>query len=211
MNNYKIISLEKDQKRREALIKNLKSLNISNFEIINAVNGLDLNDNVLSNAIIELDDWWRNNKVRKNGYACTLSHIKAIKKARKDNLEYVIVLEDDCYLEKDPKTFIPDFEWDMIFIGSVFDKEIKNNISRIQKIHYTHCVMIHQKFYNKLIEYYKKYTDVIDETLNYSNIFKENNIFGINGHAYQNSKDSNILNTDNKLGIYGKETYKKQF
>lgn len=99
-----IINLEKRQDRKETLEKQLKQYNIRNYEFLNAVDGekLDIDPVSLPPEVNrphlgeEFQHHFSNNEI-----ACLQSHINAIKKAKEEDLDYVIILEDDVVLCED--------------------------------------------------------------------------------------------------------------
>ena len=103
--------------------------------------------------------------------AITRSHIKAIKKAQKLNLEKVLILEDDIVFltidEKDPFYFInkavsdvekiPD--WDILYLGGTLHQ---NSISleseflmKVDSILGIQAYILHNRAYNKFLKLYQ--------------------------------------------------------
>ena len=84
------INLERSKYRRAKMEAQLNKYNIKNHKRIEAVDGNKLDfskykDNCNDITVYEL--------------ACTLSHIKAIKTAHNDNVDYALIMEDDCNFE----------------------------------------------------------------------------------------------------------------
>lgn len=84
------INLNRSSKRKQFFKEQINQYNIENHHRIEGMDGknLDINDykNKLENiTVYEL--------------GCTLSHIKAINMASKNNDEYALILEDDCSFE----------------------------------------------------------------------------------------------------------------
>lgn len=86
------INLNRSYERKEFMINQFSKYNIKNTKRIEAVDGDNLD------TIFKEKDYLSQNNKKLNNYekACTLSHIKAIKTAYDDELEYVIIMEDDC-------------------------------------------------------------------------------------------------------------------
>jgi GR25 family glycosyltransferase involved in LPS biosynthesis len=89
------INLDRSKNRRDKLEKILNNNNLKNKRI-EAVDGknLDINEIKKNHKIINI----KKNELT-NAIGCTMSHIKAIKAAYNDGLEYVIIIEDDCNFE----------------------------------------------------------------------------------------------------------------
>lgn len=104
--NYKIfiINLEDRVDRKQSTESQLKKYNIDNYEFIEAIDGnkLDIDPVSLPN---DIDRKHLGKKFRRhfsnNEIACVQSHIKAIKKAKELDLDYVIILEDDIIICED--------------------------------------------------------------------------------------------------------------
>ena len=120
--NIVVISLERAKERREYIKSQLASLNIEAI-IMDAVDGQNLTDNQ-KNTSIKNPGKWRDKELFKPGeLGCLYSHIKAIKYAKENRWEDVIILEDDVILSKDFVRginflfrIIPK-DWEHIFLG----------------------------------------------------------------------------------------------
>ena len=77
-----IVNLKKDEKRRENIIREVKKQNLANYEIVDAVDGNELNQNELNNVTFKnkrhLNPW--NSKMSPSQIGCALSHIKIYEK-----------------------------------------------------------------------------------------------------------------------------------
>ncbi len=135
------INMEKSKNRLDHMKKNLNKYGLS-YKRINAIDGLNRSEiiNYLFDPyIIKLID---HNKSILNGktrdhrikeIACILSHLKAIRTAYDDDLEYVIITEDDVnfddFLKKESEFLnaiqsLPN-DWDIVQITSTNQKVIK--------------------------------------------------------------------------------------
>lgn len=87
------INLERSLKRKEYFENQLKIYNISSHTRVPAIDGSSTNflNNINGLRII--------NTCTNSELACSLSHIKAIRKAKLLNLDYVLIMEDNCNFE----------------------------------------------------------------------------------------------------------------
>jgi len=92
-----VINLKKDTERRKKMEDQLNKYNL-NFEIIDAVNGKDLDiEQLKKDNIIKVTD-----TQYKNGeYGCYLSHYNIWKKFSETNKKFALIFEDDVVLSKD--------------------------------------------------------------------------------------------------------------
>lgn len=130
-----IISLERHENRRNTLFADLRTagFDTSKIELINAINGNDLNINELAiNRIISNTFIDPNGLLTKAIYGCALSH-QAVYKRFIDtpNVETALVLEDDASLTHTGlRTLFPNsnayqkffeekniFDWEIIMVG----------------------------------------------------------------------------------------------
>lgn len=146
-----VINLKKDTKRLELILDQFKKLNITNFEIVEAVYGKDLTQEELN---LKYESKSASRIVRELSppeIGCALSHIKVYHKIIKEN-KRCLILEDDVIISDTFKNFI-DIEIedssDIIFFGATtsnceheklpksyeykdirYSKNYKNHISR---------------------------------------------------------------------------------
>lgn len=121
--NIFIINLERRSDRKIDMIKKLKSRNISGYEFINGIDGIEPH-------IIEKYNELKNNHktqiVSSGHFACLLSHIKAIGEAKSRGYSNIMILEDDVVLCDDfinqlKKINIPSY--DMVYLGGIINKK----------------------------------------------------------------------------------------
>lgn len=121
------INLEIRKDRKMACIRHANTFRFEQ-EFIKAVDGDTLNiPELLEEKIIDdhfLDPGGVN--CTKGTYGCSLSHIKAWKKAYDDGAEVALFLEDDyvispfvdvSYITRDMKNYIMNCDWDILFLG----------------------------------------------------------------------------------------------
>ena len=135
------ISLKNRIDRRKKIKKHLKNRKIK-FEFFNAI---------------------RNKKDPARG--CLQSHLEIIKKAKKDKLKAVMILEDDCFFTKKPTLEIPPNNWDMLYLGGnleeVIEKKDGDHWFRM-RCWTTHSYIIKNTLYDIVIKGLKKYEREVD-------------------------------------------------
>ena len=111
-------------------------------------------------------------KHTKGAIGCGRSHIKALKKAKDKNLDYIIIMEDDIELKKDKiEKYFDEIErlknWDVIILSGHGKKiPYKNNISKAIAIKTTGMYIIKKKYYNKLIDNFQESIDNMERLNN---------------------------------------------
>lgn len=176
--NIIIISLERAKERREKIESQLSVLNIDAI-IMNAVDSQNLSENE-KNKIIHLEDGWRYGEKFKPGeIACTMSHIKALQIAEKENWPYLIVLEDDVILAEDFQkrikilfSIIPQ-DWEHIYLSGIprigfMPPPMINFPNTVPSIftECTHSMIIRNNSYNKIINYLQMFETTTDDSYN---------------------------------------------
>jgi glycosyl transferase, family 25 len=155
-----IVNLKKDKDRRKHIVDELTKQKILNYEIIEAINGNELNhQDIINNSFrnkIGLNPW--NTKMSASQIGCALSHIKIYRKFVKTKYEFALILEDDAI-------FINNFEnilLNFIINNFKFKKQIillselkqfyKKPLSKIEKyelVDVTNAFFTHAYFINK--------------------------------------------------------------
>ena len=96
---------------------------------------------------------------------CLKSHLNILKQAKKDKLNNILILEDDCKFLK--KCYLPEIptNWDMLYIGgninAIYDYSNPNWIKGT--IWTTHSYAISHKIFDKLITNLEKYEEEVDK------------------------------------------------
>ncbi len=121
--NIFIINLPRRLDRKEQMIHKLQEENISRYNFIEAFDGLNPE---INNQFIELKNKKNLKIVTAGHYACLLSHIKAIKFAKKKKYKSIMILEDDVFFEKDfliklNNLILPEF--DFLYLGGIMSKK----------------------------------------------------------------------------------------
>lgn len=156
--NIFLINLKHRTDRLKKMEILLNSFNIE-YNLFSAINGHIHTDNF--NKLIDT-------KITSLGaYGNLLSNIEIIKKAKKNNLEYVIIFEDDLFFHKNFKrlldniNFVPS-DWKIIYLGSSQKIGTINFIEK-QKYYYkanqsrgTFAYIVKCDIYDELIEIWEK-------------------------------------------------------
>ena len=110
---------------------------------------------------------------------CHLSHLAVLKKARELGLSNVLIFEDDFEFIVDKETFYTQLktffdskiDYDVLFLSyHIYGGEIiplNETISRSDGIQSASGYIVHQKFYDKLIENLEEGYKLLEETNNY--------------------------------------------
>lgn len=121
--NIFIINLPRRPDRKQEMINKLSKQNISQYKFIEAFDGLDLEINRQYLKIKQIN----NNYICTPGhFGCLLSHIKAIRLAKKCNYKYIMILEDDVFFNDNffnelANLQIPEF--DILYLGGIMSKK----------------------------------------------------------------------------------------
>lgn len=138
-----IVNLKRRPDRREVIEKRLRNLCITNYEIIDAVDGKELPEDLTGiydeDSSIEI-----HRKLEKSEIGCALSHVNIARKVIEQNLDYAIILEDDAELTLEFKEFIKNFnlepnKFDFLMFGCFssnqwFNCKLKTNIAPYELI-----------------------------------------------------------------------------
>ncbi len=198
-NKVLIINLERRPDRKKNITQKIIKNNINQYEIINAVDGRDVN---IQNEYTYLFKNKNTHIVNSGHYACLLSHINTIKYAKKNNFNSIMILEDDVifddnFMELINKIDVPDF--DILYIGGITNElkffpdgwgkcdEIMGAYAYIIKSHMYDIILnlvsdkkycIDIAFNEYIIKKYKVYilNDLIKTNLDSSDTSDKNNI-----------------------------------
>jgi hypothetical protein len=117
-----IINLKRRIDRKIEIINKLNKYCLNNYEFIDAIDGKE------KNILNEYDKLKNDTNIVNSGhYGCLLSHIKAITRAKNENLKSVLIIEDDVIFSDDfyskiNSTLVP--KYDLLYLGGIID-EIK--------------------------------------------------------------------------------------
>lgn len=112
--------------------------------------------------------------VSKGDIGCCLSHAKAARLAKINELENYLVYEDDCeHIDNFNELFpaymsqVPD-DWHILYMGGSINGTkhfVHNNIVRATNIFTTHAVAFNHTVYDSLIEIWEKQNEKVDIAL----------------------------------------------
>lgn len=92
---------------------------------------------------------------------CSLSHIKCLEEAKKNNWSHVLIMEDDIYFvnKERCKNLIEkyiDYDYDVLFLGAwIRDNKyskIDDNLIKIKNAYTSHSYIVKSHYYDKLIQ-----------------------------------------------------------
>lgn len=176
--NIVVISLERAKERREKIKSQLASLQIEAI-IMDAIDNQNLTESE-KNKKIHLQDGYRFGELFKPGeIACTMSHIKALRIAKKENWPYLIVLEDDVILAEDFEKrikilsqIVPN-DWEHIYLSGIprlgfMPPPMINFVNVVPSVftECTHSMMIKNTAFGKVIDYLSLFKTTTDDSYN---------------------------------------------
>lgn len=183
-----VINLDHRKDRLVSITQELEKVGITDWERFPGIIPKAIPEQFLKNKDI---------KYRIGARGCLLSHLEILKKAKKENLEYILILEDDTIFKNDVGILKSQLKnnWDMIYLCGNHDKlkKINKNLAKINYTLTTNAYLVHSKIYDFLIENLEKCNREID--VFYANIHSKNNCYAIvPSLAYQKPDYSDILN-----------------
>ncbi len=141
---------------KDLIDKYRSDIELKNIYCINLNNRLDRKKHIIQefdNQLLDIN-FYHTNKHKNPEIGCLESHINIIKLAKKNNFEYVFIIEDDCkFLDPIILKNIPN-NWQMLYLGGCVKNIIEHyNITwkRVESW-YAHAYIIHSSIYDKIIE-----------------------------------------------------------
>lgn len=216
-----IISLERAKKRREKMKSQLTDLNL-NAVIMDAVDGQKLSEIQLNKNIYNPNGWRNGEKFKPGEIGCIMSTINAIKLARENKWEEVIIMDDDVILSEDFQKGIefclriiaPD--WQHIFLGGhiymmpapVFQPSV---IPSYFKVSGSYCYILRKNAYDTFLEELSLFELPVDDAIEkiYLKEQKIKSYIFFPFLAYPNENDSYIWNKNNTGKIHPSFKYFK--
>ena len=157
---YKVcINLDRRPDRWDTMRETFARFGIRAVERLAAVDGRD----------IHLPE--RLSHLRPVDYACTLSHLLAVKQARRMNAPSVLIFEDDCLFDPDFVAKFPGHmrqvpaDWDILFLGGYHfapPVPVSENIVRAVATLTAHAYAVRQTIYADFIELNENPPAIID-------------------------------------------------
>jgi GR25 family glycosyltransferase involved in LPS biosynthesis len=202
-----IINLEHRKDRKDSVIKQLEKENITNYEFITAVNG---NDDEIINLF---------KNIRKNGskigtlghLGCLLSHKKVLMKAKEDNVNSFMILEDDIilkdgFINRLNSICIPD--WECIYLSAPLEekKMFLNGWAKHYKYCTTHAMIIKASIIDYLLQLLENNDDYIDRIYSYT-LQKHKKTYLLNDIVLTSDVNDTNTSRKNKKFLYMIKNY----
>ena len=195
-----IVNLKKDKNRRKNIIREVEKQNLTNYEIIDAIDGNKLNQNDLNIATFKnkknLNPW--NNKMSPSQIGCALSHIKVYQNFIKTEFEVALILEDDAIFLRDFDNNLKEFH------GKALDSADNYEIVNVSNAFFTHAYMINREAARSIISFNYPVKTIADNFV-FFKIYCNIKITGLNPFLLDQDKKSF------KTTIESEETKKKVF
>ena len=153
-----IINLKERKDKYEKITKQLKELNITNYERFEAIKPTQWQ--ILHNPYLQA--LYKNNCFGIGVIGCKLSHAKAIELAKERKYKSILILEDDARFLKDfeenLKSAIGQLElikeWDMLYLGANHKKKgivQTKNLKRVFNAYTTSSYIIKDTLYDEVL------------------------------------------------------------
>lgn len=198
-----VINLKRCPEKKYKIINRLDKYPILNYEIIEAIDGLDIDNEYMNKNNYNTLDTWKDPNYNRNitlgEIGCSLSHYNIYKKIYDREDEIALILEDDAIFCDNFDNLLIEIinklnnlnYWDMLYLGrkKVYNIEEKQIIENIYKSSYSYwCIgyIVNKKFCEKIINDKKFLNNIIpiDEYLpligNISTLDKYKNIYEAN-------------------------------
>jgi len=153
------INLDRRPERWEAMKVNFERLGVRSIERLSAIDG---------ESVIVPE---RLSHLRPVDYACTLSHLTAVKKASDTGNPSVLIFEDDCLFDPAFEEKFPEYmrqvpeDWDMLFLGGYHFETplpVSRNVVRARMTLTTHAYAVRQSIYSNFIELNENPPAIVD-------------------------------------------------
>ena len=192
-----IINLKRRNDRKIIMIHKLAEEKIDNYEFIEAYDGKD--PEILENYNLLK----KYTKITSSGhFGCLLSHIKAIKKAKKNNYNNIMILEDDIifntnFLEEIKNIKLPNY--DILYLGGLINekKVFLNGWGKVYNIMGAYAYIINKSMYDILLKRLQEFKDCVD--ISYYKLKDNFNIYILNDLIKTNLDSSDTSKKKNKL------------
>lgn len=159
------INLDHREDRRQQIEEEIKKLNLEPLRIASEIPSQDFVDEKIrlfkeSGRLI--DDHSIN--LAKSRISCTLSHLKAIRHAKDNNWDYVLILEDDCFFADSSLQIINAAlaeihrveEFDILYLGSnivIPFRSIATNLAKIEAAWCMHAYILPKHMYDIFLNF----------------------------------------------------------
>ena len=220
-----IISLKHKTYRQNLLLKQLVYFNlIDKVEIFDAINSYDNKYTKLYNDIIKnMDHTFIKNNFTRGAFGCLLSHKHIILKAKQENYKKILILEDDCILEKnfDNSSKIINklnSNWDFVYLGKkqypdnlIVNKSERKIYNYFENENFTspknnhlfssHAWLIKNTIFDDLLNEYNKFNNPVDLAVH--NLYNKYNFYVLKNDLFITYlHDSDIQNNKEEYSLW---------
>lgn len=170
------INLDRRVDRWDHFLKQSNRFHLENFERISAVDGNELNSS----------DY--NSPLSKGELGLLLTTTKIFEKAKEENIQRILILEDDCVFENkilDLQIYLNNLpeDWDMVYFGGNHNLHgdypqpivVNDYVKKVLYTYSSHMIGFQNKIFDKIISLSKTNQFAIDVV--YSMLQKENNCY----------------------------------
>jgi len=219
--NIIVISLERAKERRERIKTQFQKLNLEAI-IMDAVDGQNLSEIQLNKSIYNPNGWRDGEKFKPGEIGCIMSTINAIKLAKENNWEEVIIMDDDVVISEDFQKGIKFLsrivpgDWQHIFLGGhiymnpapVFQPAA---IPSYFKVSGSYCYILRETAYDILLEELSLFELPVDDAIEkiYLREQRIKSYIFFPFLAYPNIDTSYIWNTESENKVHASFKYFK--
>jgi hypothetical protein len=190
-----IINLARRSDRKKIMIDRLKDAGLTNYEFIEAIDGTD---EKFIKKFIKFKQNTPTKIVTSGHLGCLLSHIKALEKAKDENLNSVLILEDDVIFDKNfimriKMTQVP--KYDLLYLGGLIS-ELKffiNGWAMSKEVMGAYSYLVPSHMYKIILHEWKKLTLCSDICL-INKIQSKYNTILLNDFVKTNIQDTDTSN-----------------
>jgi GR25 family glycosyltransferase involved in LPS biosynthesis len=180
---------------------------LENVSFINAIDGSQLPEKMIGS--ISLPGGWRyGEKFQPGEVGCIMSHINAIKLAKENEWEYVIIFEDDITIAEDFNKRVKilfkllPLDWEHIYLSGTpkFNEYFFNKFPQVISSPWTDCLhtyMVKNTAYNKIIDKLEKMETTADDMI-LDLIFRKKTLKSYSYFPYVTHSNSNYSYIWNK-------------
>jgi len=173
--NIIVLSLERAKERRERIKSQLENLGLEAV-IMDAVDGEKLSGSEKNKFLNNPGGWRHEEKFRPGEIGCLMSTIKAIKLAKENKWEYVILMDDDIILSEDFQKgvnflfrIVPS-DWQHIFLGGhiymapapVFQPSVMPTQFKVSG---SYCYILKKSAYDIVLDELSRFNVPVDDAI----------------------------------------------
>lgn len=127
--------------------------------------------NAVDGAAVQVPPQWRYSS---GAYGCTVSHLDAVRHARTNNYESLIIFEDDVELHSKFRVLFSEFmaqlpaRWDGLYFGGIHRSDpefLAENVVRLRETNSTYAYILRNQVFDAFIALNEKLQSPVDETM----------------------------------------------